>query len=251
MGTMVPWCKKCGSEHLHKDGRSSLGKQRYECEKCGFRGVWSSDLPRRSFFSNVISFAVEFYIETGISLRKLATKLKKFFKIDVSHQTIHKWIELSKKPIFRRHYGQPTNWHADETYIKIKGIGYYLWIVYCVDTRQVLAWHIGNKIRTIVDARKIMEDALNVAGRRPLKIVTDGLYQYAAAIKKVMGWHWRIYRKRHLVDSGIGKNAIIEEVNKEVKRRVRWFRTFQSIEGAKAFFSLWFYHLNQIRCTAP
>jgi len=29
------------------------------------------------------------------------------------------------------------------------------------------------------------------------------------------------------------------------KRRIKWFSTFQSIEGAHAFFGLWFYHHNQ------
>lgn len=89
-----------------------------------------------------------------------------------------------------------------------------------------------------------MQDALNVAGIRPEQIITDGLYQYAAAIKKVMGWKWNIYRKKHIVDSGIGKNWFIERLNKEIKRRIKWFSTFQSIEGTNFFFSLWFHHWN-------
>lgn len=250
-GTYVPWCKKCGNHKLHRDGRSTQGKQRYECEACGFRGVWSSDLPKRCQFSNVIGFAVEMYIETGISLRKLANKLKKFFKVIVSHETIRQWIKISKHHISRRQIPSATNWHADETYIKIKGVGHYLWIVYCKDTKQVLSWYIASKYRSINHATKVIKDALTVAGSRPLSITTDGLFQYGAAIKKVMGWHWKIHKTRHVIDSGIGKNAIIEEVNKEVKRRIKWFRTFQSIEGANAFFSLWFYHFNQSRFPAP
>ncbi len=111
---------------------------------------------------------------------------------------------------------------------------------------MVLSWHISEG-RFHKDAKKVMQQALDVAGARPEKIITDGLYQYASAIKKVMGWHWRVYRKRHIVDSGIGKNAIIERLNREVKRRLKWFSTFQSMEGAKVFFGLWFYHYNQRR----
>ncbi len=69
-------------------------------------------------------------------------------------------------------------WHADEKYIKIKG--YWLWIAH--DKCQVLAWHISKK--RIPDARKVLREAMRVAGKRPEKIITDGLQAYAYAIKK-------------------------------------------------------------------
>jgi len=51
-------------------------------------------------------------------------------------------------------------------------------------------------------------------------------------------------QKRHIIDSGIGKNALIERLNIEVKRRVKYFSTFQSLEGAKVFLGLWCYPYN-------
>tara|TARA_Y100000310_G_C20522192_1_gene734220 strand:- start:183 stop:956 length:774 start_codon:yes stop_codon:yes gene_type:complete len=243
-GTLVPWCKQCGAENFYKDGRTKANQQLYKCKVCGFRFVWNSDLPRRNFFSNIISFAVEMYVEVGISLRTLARKLKKFFNVKVSHETIRQWIKIYDKPISRREIVMPTVWHADETYIKIKGVGHWLWIVRCRETSHVLSWHIS-KIHTYEDAKKVMQDALDVAGARPKEIITDGLWQYPAAIYKTMGWSWREHKKRHTIDSGIGKNWFIERLNREVKRRVKWFSTFQSLEGAKTFFSVWFYHFNQ------
>ena len=135
-----------------------------------------------------------------------------------------------------------TTWHADETYIKIKGNGYWLWIVY--DKLGVLAWHISKK-RKIQDARIVLQKALQVAGTKPVKIITDGLKQYCFAIKKVIGWNWRVQKEKHIVSSGIGRNWFIERLNREIKRRIKWFSTFQSIKGDKAFFGLWFYHFNQ------
>ena len=243
-GTLVPWCKKCGAENFYKDGKNSQGKQLYKCKSCNFRFVWCSDLPNKRFFTNIISFAVEMYVETGISLRKLAKKLKKFFKVKVSYEAIRQWIKIYEKPISRREIIISTRWHADETYIKIKGVGYWLWIVRCRETSQVLSWRI-TKGRFFKDAKHLMQDALNVAGTRPESITTDGLYQYAAAIKKVMGWKWNVYKEKHIVDSGIGKNWFIERLNREIKRRVKWFSTFQSLEGARTFFSVWFYHFNK------
>jgi len=90
-----------------------------------------------------------------------------------------------------------------------------------------------------------MKKALQNAGCQPEKIITDGLYQYSTAIKKVMGWNWRKQKKKHIIDSGIGKNALIERVNREIKRRIKWFTTFQALKSAKAFFKIFFHHFNK------
>ena len=66
-----------------------------------------------------------------ISLRKLAKKLKKFFNIKISHEGIRKWLLISENTISPREIVVLSTWHVDETYIKIKGSGFWLWIVYC------------------------------------------------------------------------------------------------------------------------
>ena len=244
-GTLVPWCKKCGHQNFHLDGKSRNKKQIYECQNCGFRFIWDSDLPNRRFFSNVINFATELYCSIGISLRTISKKFLKFFGIKISHEGIRKWVLASQQEHF---VDDKTNhcqtWHVDETYIKIKGKGFWLWIVYCAETKQVLSWHIS-KGRFFTDAKIVLQKAKQIAGGNPEKIITDGLYQYDAAIKKVTGWHWRTYRKKRFKESGIGKNAVLERVNREVKRRIKWFSTFQAPDGAKAFFKLFFFHFNK------
>ena len=246
-GSLVPWCKKCGISRLRKSGKTVTRKQIWKCRDCQHRFIWVSDLPRRSVFSEVMSFAVELYTSPSMaaSLRGIVRILKRVFDVLVSYETVRQWILAFKKVISRREITNPTIWHADETYIKIKGVGHWLWIVRCRQTKQVLAWHIS-KGRFFKDAKKLMQDALRVTEVKPYMVITDGLYQYAAAIYKVMGWHWTEYNKRHVADSGIGKNWFIERLNREVKRRVKWFSTFQCLEGANAFFSLWFHHWNQL-----
>lgn len=208
--------------------------------------MWTSDLPRRNFFSSIMSFAVELYTSPRMaaSLRGVAQVLEKAFNITVSYEAIRQWVRAAKRVISRREKPLPTVWHADETYIKIKGLGHWLWIVYCTNTKHVLAWHLSAG-RFFEDAKRVLADALQVAGARPEKIITDGLWQYQAAIKKAIGWNYREQKKHHIIDSGIGKNALIERLNREAKHRIKWFSTFQSIEGAHAFFGLWFHHHNQ------
>lgn len=251
-GSVLPWCKKCGAENFYLAGKTKNKKQRYKCRKCGCRFVWTSDLPNRTFFSNVISFAVELYGTVGISLRTIAKKFWKYFKIKISHEGVRQWILAAKNLNIIDDKSIPTKtWHIDETYFKIKGKGHWLWVVYCKESKQVIAWHIS-KTHLLKDAKAILRKAMKKSqGVRPKKIITDGLWQYPAAIKKVIGWNWREQKKRHIIDSGIGKNALIERVNKEIKRRFKWFGTFQAMEGATTFFDLFFYHFNQNGINSP
>ena len=246
----MPFCKRCGAENFYRAGKSKDLKQRYQCRKCKHRFVWTSDLPKRHFFSNVLAFAVELYAKAGISLRTVAKTLRKYFDLIVSHECIRKWVLSAEKTNLIDDNRIPTKtWHADETYIKIKGTGYWLWIVYCKESKHIIAWHIS-KGRFFKDAKTLLQKAMHATqNTRPKKIITDGLFQYQAAIKKIIGWNWREQKKRHIIDSGIGKNALIERLNREIKRRIKWFSTFQSIKGANAFFKVWFYHHNTLKLT--
>ena len=249
-GTLVPWCKKCGAQHFYKKGTSTQGISRYQCRDCGFRFVWTSDLPRRHFFSGVMSFAVELYtsMRMAASLRGVKEVLKRVFDVNVSYEGIRQWVLSSTYSIDGKCIPSRT-WHIDETYIKVRKEGYWLWVVYCRESMHVIAWHISHT-HLLKDAMAVLSKAkLQSQGVRPKKIITDGLWQYPVAIYKVMGWSWREQRKRHVISSGIGKNAFIERLNREIKRRVKWFSFFYSLKGAEAFFGLWFYHHNSRHIT--
>lgn len=246
-GSLVPWCKQCGAQHFYRNGTNARGVPRYRCRECGMRFVWTSDLPKRRCFSSIMAFAVETYtgLRKAASLQGVADLLKQVFGVIFSREAIRQWVLAAKNAVFRRENNVSYTWHADETYVKIRGEGHWLWIVYGADTGEVLAWHLS-KTRLLKDAMTVMKQAFqNNNHVRPEKVTTDGLWDYTVAIYKTMGWHWKEHKKRHVIDSGIGKNAIIERVNREIKRRIKWFNTFQSMEGALAFFSLWFYHFNQ------
>jgi transposase-like protein len=244
-GTLVPWCKCCGASSFYRDGKNCQGKQLYKCKACKFRFVWTSDLPKKKFFSSVINFAVELYTSNvGIALRTVTKTLSKL-GFCVSRECIRKWVLQDKTPRFvDDKVDNAKTWHCDETYIKIKGVGHWLWIVYCKETKQVLAWHLS-QTHLLKDAIAVLQKAKQISGRRPEKIITDGLWQYNVAIYKVMGWNWKEHKQRYVKDSGIGKNSFVERVNREVKRRVKWFSTFQSLQGAESFFKLFFNHYNR------
>jgi len=247
-GSLLPWCKKCGAEHFYRKGKNEKGLQKYQCRKCGFRFVWTSDLPRRHFFSSIMSFAVEVYtsLRMSASLRGVAAIINKAFSIKISHEGIRQWVLDSKHSIDGNCIPSST-WHLDETYIKIRKKGHWLWVVYCRESKHVIAWHLS-ETHLLKDAVSVLQKAMRQSqGVRPKKIITDGLWQYPVAIYKVMGWSWREHKERHIISSGIGKNAFIERLNREIKRRMKWFSFFYSLRGAETFFGLWFYHHNKFK----
>jgi transposase-like protein len=80
----------------------------------------------RQFTSEVILWAVRWYLQFPISYRDLELMLRDR-GVSVDHTTIYRWIqayamELEKR--LRPHL-RPTNgsWRVDETYIKVKGRG--------------------------------------------------------------------------------------------------------------------------------
>src|SRR3989344_5261328 len=87
-GSLVPLCKRCGEQNFYRNGKNKEGIQRYKCKKCNMRFLWTSDLERRRFFSNIISFAVEIYtdLRKAVSLEGVAELLKKIFGVKVSDE---------------------------------------------------------------------------------------------------------------------------------------------------------------------
>ena len=180
-GSVSPFCKRCGAELYQRDGKTKDGKQIRKCKRCGFRFVWTSDLPRRNFFSNVIAFAIELYGTVGISLRTIAKKFWNYFRIKISHEGIRQWILTAKELKLIDDKFIPTKtWHVDETYIKIKGEGYWLWVVYCKESKHVIAWHIS-KTHLLKDAIA----AVTAIGKAVSDTVSEALKTFGSNVGRM------------------------------------------------------------------
>jgi len=242
LGTLVPNCKRCGSKRLRKDGKYR-SYQQYKCKSCGFRFSFTSDLPKRRFHSRIIDFAVKMYASTGVSLRAIAKRIFDFFKVKVSYRTVHRWVKNFFLPDTSMGVGRV--WHADETAIKIKGRVHWLWLVMDRKTRKIITWRLSNG-RTYLDALVVMKEAKKKAGK-PRVIITDGLWEYRRAIRKT--WGWRENPHRYKAGAAFGPNAVIERLNRELKRRLKWFGGFQSRKGAESFIRQWVRNYNTEKVT--
>ncbi len=84
----------------------------------------------RHFTSEVILWALRWYLAFPISYRDLAAMLSDR-GVEVDHTTLFRWVQAyapSWSSAVRRHLRLCTgSWRVDETYIKVKGVWTYLY----------------------------------------------------------------------------------------------------------------------------
>jgi len=124
-------------------------------------------------------------------------------------------------------------WHADDTYLRVRGRHLTLWALLDSDTRLLLAVHISQR-RGEADAKKILEKGLEASKNRPLEVVTDGLPSYASALQtlKIGGKHPVVHLQGPLSEA---MNNKMERFYGTLKSRVRNMCRFESEESARRF----------------
>ena len=175
----------------------------------------------RQFTSEVILWAVRWYLQFPISYRDLELMLRDR-GVSVDHTTIYRWIqayavELEKR--LRPHL-RPTNgsWRVDETYIKVKGDWVYLYRA--VDSRgQTIDFRLSAR-RDAAAAKHFFRKALarpNTVNPRTIMVDRDAAYPKAKTEMKRDKRLWRFSKLRQVKYL----NNLVEQDHRRVKRLVR------------------------------
>ena len=135
----------------------------------------------------IISHAVWLYYRFGLSLRDVEDLLAKRGVV-VSYETIRRWSEKFgpeyARKIIRQQGRLGDTWFLDEVFVTINGERQYLWRAVDQD---------GDVIDILVQSRRNRRAAerffrklLKGQGKTPLRIVTDKLKSYGAALRTIM-----------------------------------------------------------------
>ena len=160
----------------------------------------------RQFTSEVILWAVRWYLQFPISYRDLELMLRDRGVL-VDHTTVYRWIqayavELEKR--LRPHLRPTTgSWRVDETYIKVKGRWVYLYRA--VDSRgQTIDFRLSARrdaqaakraIRFAADVRKALARP-NTVNPRTITVDRNAAYPKAVAEMKRDKRLWRFAKLR-------------------------------------------------------
>src|SRR3954452_20560434 len=107
-----------------------------------------------------------------------------------THETVRDWearfAPLLTDQLRAKRRGQAgVRWHADETYVKVNGSWCYLYRA--IDREGNLVDALLCEKRDMAAAQQFFTQALDVAGRAPEQVTTDGHDAYPRAIRETLG----------------------------------------------------------------
>ncbi len=195
----------------------------------------------------VMRFAVVLHIY--LPSRIVAFLLFALFRDSVSHKTVCEWTQkfANGAPL---PYAPPKGiliCHADEKYVKVKGVWHYWWSI--KDALGNLICARVTPSRDFDSAKKLFQEARRKIGRKVDVLVRDGLTAYDKAAKYLGKNCWNVVAgiqgKPIIVDKSFYwlTNNPAESLNSEIEFYLGKFRNnFQNIESANMFAQLFHLH---------
>lgn len=213
--------------------------------------------------SYIMSLCLTFHVNLGLSLRKTAQALKDLYGIDISHQQVANYARTAAlviKPFTDSYdYHASSQMAADETYIRVRGVKGYLWIIIDALSRSILGYRVSAN-RDVGSCILTMRAAFQHFRKLPddFRFIADGYSAYPLAalqfarefgenfkfdITKVIGLtnndavskEWRPYKER------------IERLNRTFKSSYRVSCGYDNYEGANYNVALWVTYYNFLR----
>jgi len=241
-------CPKCNSKGIIKRGliknEDREDTQRYGCKNCNNRFVENNPFFRMRNQEQIITQCMDLYY-SGMSFRKIADHLQRFFPKGVNASTIYRWI-LKFIPMMEKFTDKQkikASWQIQSDEVeykrrashKRKGIKNEFFIdVIDMDSRFIVSSQYA-KDRKNNTLNKVLGKAKQKVGNQVKVISTDGLMGYPRVIKKTFGMKLNKFHKIaktskviHQViksDSG-GFNYKIERFHNTLRERTKIMRGF-------------------------
>src|SRR6056297_1709308 len=185
-------CPHCLSTKTSEtNATTKLGYKQYRCQCCAkqFNERTGTKLNNIEYPTEVVMMAIHYYYQFKVSLDDVV-ELMAMRNIFLSHQTVHNWvplfgIELGLKLRERRKGKCGKKWHADPTYVCIKGYWHYLYRA--IDKEGNLVDVYLSDVRDQAAAEAFFKQAEKTTGITPEQIKTDKEPALYPAIENIFG----------------------------------------------------------------
>lgn len=213
--------------------------------------------------AHVMSLCLTMHINLGLSLRKTSQALKDLYNISISHQQIANYCKTATvciKPFVDQYpYEKNEVFTADETYIKIRGVKTYVWLIMNAATRSILGYQVSDN-RGVGPCILAMRMAFQGLTKLPknFKFIADGYSAYPLAameFAKKFGkdFTFSVTKVIGLTnDDAVSTEyrpfkQMIERLNRTYKASYRHTNGFDNIDGANYNLALWVAYYNFLR----
>lgn len=216
----------------------------------------------KKFNPHVMGLCLTYHVNLKLSTRKTARALAEIHGIKISHTMVADYALTAAsviKPFVDTFDYKPSKiLSADETYIKVKGVRHYVWIVMDACKKSILGYQVSNT-RSVGPCILAMRMAFDKFQRFPgklLKFIADGYSAYPLANQQFELEENKIFDLTQVI--GLTNDDPVSEENRWVKQVVeRLNRTFKasyrvtcgygSENGALYGVSLWVAYYNFLR----
>jgi len=193
-------CPKCNSKEIIKKGfiktenRDNI--QRYGCKCCNNKFVLDNPFYRMRNKDLIITQCMDLYY-SGMSFRKIAQHLQRFFPKNVHHSTIYRWI-MKYVPIMENFTDKQkvkASWQLQFDEVEYKrrldnknaGIKHEFFIDGIdIESRYLVSSHYATDRKTHT-LNQVLGKAKQKVGDQVKVISTDGLNAYPRVVKKTFG----------------------------------------------------------------
>ena len=216
----------------------------------------------KKFNAHIMGLCLTYHVNLKLSTRQTAHAMEEVHGIKISHTMVSKYAMTAAaviKPFVDTFDYKPSNiLSADETYIKVKGVRHYVWIIMDACKKSILGYQVSDTRAVgpcILTMRMAFEKFKTFPGKA-LKFIADGYSAYPLASQQCKiqnGWDFDVTQVIGLTnDDAVSKEfrwvkQIVERLNRTFKSSYRVTCGYGSENGALYGVSLWVAYYNFLR----
>lgn len=223
----------------------------------------ASSLKFRDFNTHIMGLCLTMHVNLGLSLRKTARALDDLYGIHISHQQVANYARtaaLCIKPFVDHYpYEKSDTFVGDETYIKVRGVKSFLWLIIDAASRSIIGYQVSDN-RSVGPCILAMRMAFRGIKKlsEKFQFVADGYSAYVLAaqqfgIKYGSDFRFRITQVIGLTnDDAVSTEfrpfkQLIERLNRTYKETYRVKCGYDNYDGAGYNVALWVAYYNFLR----
>ena len=222
----------------------------------------ASNFSFRKFNPHIMGLCLTYHVNLKLSTRQTAHALFEVHGIKISHTMIAKYALTAAaviKPFVDTYNYKPSNiLSADETYIKVKGITHYVWLVMDACKKSILGYQVSDTraVGPCILAMRMAFNKFNVFPGKKLKFIADGYSAYPLASQQFELKEDKVFDVTQVIgltnDDAVSKEyrwvkQIVERLNRTFKSSYRVTCGYGSEDGAHYGVSLWVAYYNFLR----
>ncbi|MBR0600649.1 DDE-type integrase/transposase/recombinase [Sinanaerobacter chloroacetimidivorans] len=264
--------KKVDKEHLDE----AYGKNKYKLHyiyrefTVDFFRMDLSSLPKNASSlkftkhnSHIMSLCLTMHVNLQLSLRRTAQALDDLYGIKISHQMVANYARTAALVIkpFVDHYDYPksSTFIADETYIKVRSVKAYVWLIMDAVSRSILGYQVSDN-RSVGPCILAMRMAFRGLKKLPenFRFIADGYSAYPLAAQQFFREYGDAFKFDITQVIGLTNDdavttefrpfkQMVERLNRTFKASYRVSCGYDNYDGANYNVSLWVAYYNFLR----